>query len=312
MAPRNERGGAVLSGVLPPPSAVRPPLAHISALPWEDRLYDGLRVGCVADETRQALAQALGAAGVEAEYLLLLAIEFGGGGLLPRAKGEAFLIRLEAACRRVVHASVTLEIATQGFLAALESGYPGIRGEAEAADPWWPAFPGYALPGEPVELRLRRCGYSYRHAVAAHLGPSLEGLTEQMALILHALTNMPPAGIAPASGLYSGLYEISSTLQGYAVPTHITSASAERPGLLAGIARLIALNMHEGTSLDADIAWAQEQYRSARLVQASGPGYVGRTADAQRWAARTSRDWLDLIASLESLQAHEQATHRRF
>lgn len=307
MGPRNGRAETPPTGLTRPFPAAHTPLARPVAPPWNERLHDGLRVGCVADETRQALSQALGAAGVEAEYLLSLANSFGGG-LQPRAEGEAFLARLEAACRRVVHASVALEIATQGFLAALESGYPGIRPEAEAADPWWPAFAGYAPPGEPVELRLRRCGYSYRHAVAAHLGPSLEGLAEQMALTLHALANLPPAGIAPASALYSGLYELSSTLQGHTVPTHIASASPERPGLLAGIARLRALDTQEDTSLDADIAWAHAQYRSARQV--SAPGHAARAADAQRWAARASRDWLDIVASLESLQTHERAARR--
>lgn len=311
MGPMNGRADTATISPTRPLAAVRPAPARTALPTWEDRLYEGLRVACVPTETRSALAGALGAAGVEAEYLLLLVNGFAGAGLLPRARGEAFLIRLDAACRRVVHASVALEIATQGFLSALEAGYPGVRDEAQAADPWWPAFPGYAPPGEPVELRLRRCGYAYRHAVAAHLGPSLEGVAEQMALVLHALISLPPAGIAPASGLYSGLDELSSALQGHTVPTHIASSSAERPGLLAGIARLVALDAQEDTSLAADVAWAQAQYQYARQVQVAAVGHDGRAADARRWATRASRDWLDVIAALESLQAHERAARRR-
>lgn len=310
MGPMDGRAATAAIGPARPRAAVRPAPARAAVPSWEDRIYEGLRVNCVPADTRNALAVTLGAAGVEAEYLLLLVNGFGGAGLLPRARGEAFLIRLEAACRRVVHASVALEIATQGFLAALEAGYPGVRDEAAAADPWWPAFPGYAPPGEPVELRLRRCGYAYRLAVAAHLGPSLEGVAEQMALVLHALLSLPPAGIAPVSGLYSGLDELSAALQGHVVPTHIASASADRPGLLAGIARLVALDAQEDASLAADLAWAHAQYQSARRVQAALAGHDGRAADTRRWATRASRDWLDVIAALESLQAQERAARR--
>src|SRR5262249_3318708 len=212
---------------------------------WDRRLYSGLRVTTVALEARETLAEALGEIGVESEFFLLLVNGFGGPGLHPHSLGESFLLRLEAAGRRIWRAGATLEVAAQSYMTALESGYPGLRTEGETAEPWWPPFAGYALPGEPIELRLRRCGYAYRHMVMAHLGLTLEGILEQLALFLHALNTLPPAGTLPASALYSGLYELTSGLQGYTIPTYITSTNEHQPGLLAGIARLRALDVQE-------------------------------------------------------------------
>src|SRR5215813_11930880 len=219
---------------------------------WDRRLYAGLRVASVAAEAREGLAEALGEVGVEAEFFLLLVHGFGGPGLHPHARGESFLLRLEAAGRRIWRAGAALEVAAQSYMTALEASYPGLRAEAERADPWWAPFAGYVLPGEPVELRLRRCGYAYRHVVAAHLGLTLEAIAEQMALLLHALNTLPPAGILPTSALYAGLYELTSGLQGYTIPTHIAASDAARLGLLAGIPRLRALDTREDTTLAAD------------------------------------------------------------
>jgi hypothetical protein len=295
-------------------TAERPAIAAAGGTPrvatraWEDRLYDGLRVACVPPPVREALAAALGAAGVEAEFFLLLARDLGAfPGPQPHARGEALLLQLDAAARRIVGVGAALEVATQAYLTALEAGYPDLRAEADAADPWWPPFAGYALEGDPAELRLRRCGYAYRHVVAAHLGPALEGVAEQMALTLHALRTLPPAGIAPASALHAGLYELSSSLQGYAIPTHIASHAEERPGLLAAVARLAALDAAEDTSLAADIAWAQAQYQAARRVQLAALGGDARSDGARRWATRGMRDWQDVIAALEAVRLRERA-----
>ncbi|MGH2514136.1 MAG: hypothetical protein ACRDHP_00625, partial [Ktedonobacterales bacterium] len=131
---------------------------------WEGRLYSGLRVGRVPPETRAALTSALGELGVEAEYFVALVSGFPGAPPHPHERGQAFLLQLEAACHRLISVSSTLEIATQSYLSALEAGFPELRGDQDG-DSWWPPFPGYALPGEPLELRLRRCGYAYLHVV---------------------------------------------------------------------------------------------------------------------------------------------------
>src|SRR5262249_26494891 len=154
--------------------------------------------------------------------------------------------------------------------------------------------------------------YAYRHVVAAHLGLTLDAVAEEMALILHALNTLPPAGILPTSALYAGLYELTSGLQGFTIPTHITATDEQQPGLLAGIPRLRALDIQEDTTLAADIAWAREQYAFARSVQAgrvaqvaapSGPrGSLSAAPDARRWMTVALRDWQDVLAALESHQ----------
>src|SRR5215469_2480023 len=93
---------------------------------WEGRLYAGLRVGHVPSEIRTALTATLGELGVEAEYFLALIEGFPGMPPYPHARGEAFLLRLEAACHRLIAIGGTLEIATQSYLSALEAGYPGL------------------------------------------------------------------------------------------------------------------------------------------------------------------------------------------
>ncbi len=266
---------------------------------WERRLYAGLRVACVPAEVRNALAEALGEAGVDAEFFLLLINGSPGAGPFTHATGQALLRRLEVAGQRLCRTASALELATQAYLTALEAGYPGVRMEGERAETWWPPFEGYMLPGESIELRLRRCGFAYRHVVAVHLASNLESIAEQLALVLHALETLPPAGVMPITMLYQGLYELSSSLQGYTIAHHITDLNQHTPGLLTGIARLRALDAREDTSLAADITWAHAQYTFARSA--------GR-ADARGWAAAAAREWQNTIATLEHLQHQARFT----
>ncbi|HEU5347891.1 MAG TPA: hypothetical protein VFU63_04695, partial [Ktedonobacterales bacterium] len=140
---------------------------------WEKRLYTGLRLPGM-DAPQLALARALGEIGVEAEFFLLLT---GSGVSLSgdtRLVADHFLRQLEDSCIRICAAATTFEVAVQGYLNALDARFPQAHLADMVAEPWWPAFFGYVPVGESLEIRLRRCGYSYRHAVAAHLERNLE------------------------------------------------------------------------------------------------------------------------------------------
>src|SRR5258708_19081923 len=102
-----------------------------------------------------------------------------------------------------------------------------------------------------------------------------------MALLLHALAALPPAGVAPTSALYAGLYELSSGLQGYAIPRHVLSTDERALGLLPGIRRFRALNAREDTALAAAIAWPRAQYAYARSAGDSTAGGVSPRPQAQ-------------------------------
>lgn len=283
----------------------------VMAVGWEQRLYTGLQLSGI-DEPQLALARSLGEMGVEAEFFLLLTgseASLARGG---RATAEYFLQQLEDSCRRICAAATSLEVATQGYLAALEARFPQAHLADTEAEPWWPAFSGYAPAGEPLEMRLRRCGYSYRHAVAVHLGSAIEAVAEQLALTLHALYTLPPAGVLPISALYHGLYELSSALQGHIVPHHITESASESPGLLMGIALLRLLDQREDHSIGADIAWAQTQLAQARetLARVGAVRSPVMTPDTAAWVARSVREWDDAVRQLVAL-AREQQTSQR-
>ncbi len=290
-------------------TAPRPAVGPRDMGDWDARLFAGLRVAAVPSAVRGALASALGEVGVEAEHFFALLRSFGGLGIQPHARGEVFLLRLEAAARRLYGSGAALEVATQSYLTALEAAYPGLSREARVDEVWWPQFYGEPIPGEALELRLRRCGYAYRHVVAAHLSVSVEAIAEHLAIVLHALRTLPPAGVVPADALYAGLYELSSGLQGYVIPTHVASMDARAPGLLLGIQRLRTLDAREDTSLASDIAWARAQYAQARSMQGGGDSAAESRANPWRWGASPLRDWQHVLADLESLQA--QASVRR-
>ena len=264
---------------------------------WESHLYSGLRMARVPSEVRSTLANALGAMGVEAEYFLSLLASFPGGDRPSHDLADAFLGRLDAAARRVHHAADELEIAMQGYLSALEAGYPEMRsGEAEP-DPWWPAPQDYEVGGESLELRLRRCGYAYRHVVSVYLATNVSAIASQMTLLLYTLTSLPPAGVLPVGSLYQGLYELSAMFQSYIVPHHIGDLDPKTPGLLTGILRLHRLDAEEDTSVKSDLHWAEEQLK---LVQDSL--HTRNISPAQRqWAMTAASEWQQTVRLLTSL-----------
>lgn len=265
---------------------------------WESRLYVGLRVERVPAEMRTALSDALGEAGVEMEHVLALVTSFLRSSTASRVLGDLFLRRLEAGGRRLVRVAYQLEAATQGYLAALEAAYPGVREAAGREDVWWAEPETAAQRGEPLELRLRRCGFAYRHVVAVHLPANTEAVTDYAAQLLHALSALPPAGVVPAGSLYRGLDELTATLQGYLMPNHVADLNDQTPGLLTGIARLYALDAYEDTSVESDIAWAHTQLAFAQNAQAR----TGTARQSASWAMAATREWRNTIATLEGLR----------
>jgi hypothetical protein len=287
----------------------RPPFAG-----WDGRIFSGLQLEAVAPDVRHSLAQALGAVGVEAEYLLRILDTFPGPPRPERPspeRGALLLAQLEAFAGRLLEAASSLELATQSFLTALGAaqGQPG-----SIAEPWWPTFAGYALAGEPLELRLRRCGYSYRLVVALRLGPTVEEIADHMALVLHALSTLPPAGTLPIPALAQGLYELADTVQGDVTQHLIRDVSADYPGLLTAIERLRTLNATQDTSLASDIAWAESQYAAVAGARPPEPGFFARVfgrhgrgslRGTARWATQATQEWRSLIATLQAMQATE-------
>jgi hypothetical protein len=267
---------------------------------WESHLYSGLRMAHVPGEVRAALASALGTMGVEAEYFLSLLTTFSGVDRPSHDLADTFLRRLDAAARRVYHAADTLEIATQGYLSALETGYPGMRIEDAEVDPWWPAPQDYEVGGESLELRMRTCGFAYRHVVGVYLANNVSAIASQMTLLLYTLTNLPPAGVLPMGSLYQGLYELSSLFQSYIVPHHIGDLDAKTPGLLTGIERLRRLDAEEDTSLQSDLNWAEGQLRSVQDFL-----NTRNISPAQReWAMTAAHEWQETIRLLTGLTAN--------
>jgi hypothetical protein len=271
---------------------------------WETRLYLGIRVASVPQNVRLQLAQALGGVGVEAEFFVALANTFLQGRRGSRQQGEIFLLQLEAAGLRLLRAAASLEVATQGYLTALEAGFPALIPANDVAEPWWPPFSGYAIPGEPLEVRLRRCDYAYRHVVAARLHANVEAIAERLAFTLHTLITLPPAGVVPAQALYTGLYELSAALQGDIIPHCINDVSTEAPGLLSGIALLRALDAREDTSLEADIAWAKSQFVLARATseQLRAAHSAAVPMATMQWAAQAIGEWQVIVDMLVSMR----------
>jgi hypothetical protein len=311
---------------------------------WEERLYPGLGVVTLPPDSRVGLAQALGTLGVEAEHFLDVLGNFSRsarGAQATRTAGDLFLWQLEASARRLVAQADTFELASQTYLAALEASRPEIRkvGTSQApqggepAESWWPAKAAGAPLGEPIEMSLRRCGYAYRHVVAAHVATSTEAVAEYLTLALHALRTLPPAGVLPASALYAGLYELTVTFQGHVLPHYLSDLSAEQPGLLSGIALLRRLDATQDRSVEADLAWARTQLASLEEVAAqlpapagtrssgrkgligffrrgaaAGPSDSGGVASARTWAEKAEREWRETIAALEALRAGAAST----
>lgn len=301
---------------------------------WDQRLDPGVDVRSVPLETRSLLAQALGTLGVEAEYSLALVRPFTSDTITSppatRAEGERFLWQLDAWARRFITTAESLEIATQAYLASLERADPALLASAdEQAHPWWPDLNVSPLPGGSLEMTLRRCGFAYRHVATAHIADHVQAVGEQMALVLHALNTLPPAGVLPLSNLHAGLYELAETIQGDIVLRHLRDVSAEHPGLITGIARLRQLDATEDRSVNADVTWARGQLAELARLSAELAGSSGATPSppprrglsalfrrgpitqsvalgstgAAAFLARAQRDWNDTIAALEALRA---------
>lgn len=273
---------------------------------WDTRLYDGLRVARIASDVRVSLGAALGQIGVEAEYLLVLVSAFPGEARPTRELGALFLSRLASALERLAEAAAGLEVATQGFLSALDEAYPELRRARGWSGAWWPAFAGYTAPGAPLEARLRRCGFAYRHVLESRLPTHMEAILEQMALTLYALSVLPPAGVAPVTSLAQGLDELSSAMQGEIVPRHITGLTGDTryPGALAAIERLMALDAQGDTSLESDIAWARAQYVAARNEEARLQAQAGQDY-ARAVAAHDTYGWATTVGLLEGMRRYE-------
>lgn len=285
---------------------------------WERRIYAGLQLPGVPADVRAALAQALGAVGVEGEYLLRLLAAFTGPEGVSSARGDHFLDQLQAFAYRLIDAANALELATQSYLTALdaaemasEGGTSGLAMAAAQAEPWWPPDAGYTPRGESLELRLRRCGFSYRQMVAVHLGTTVEAIAEQMGLVLHALNSLPPAGILSAAVLSQGLDELTDAVQGDVVPHRLLDVSEELPGLLSAIERLRAPAAHDDSSLGADITWARAEYErvlTSAPAAPQNPGLFGRLFGrasmdpSRRWNEAAAQEWRELIAALEAMQ----------
>jgi hypothetical protein len=251
----------------------------------------------VPGDARMELASALGTLGVEAEHFLLLLASFPGTVIPTHVRGVVFLSQLEAAGRRLYHSADALEIATQGYLSALESGYPELITQDAAADPWWQSPADFEEEGESLELRMRRCGFAYRHVVEIYLSNHVNAIAGQLALVLAALSHLPPAGTVPAGSLYQGLYELSSGFQGHIIPHHIGDRDPHSPGLLTGIARLRRLDSLEDTSLQSDLAWAEAQLKMVQDFQNS-PNISGAQ---NQWSMTAAAEWRETIRLLRSL-----------
>jgi hypothetical protein len=277
---------------------------------WETRIYSGVQVAEVSLESRSALASALGEAGVEAEYFLSLLAAFPDPDLPTGEATERLYDALEAWAARLVAVAASLEVATQGYLGELDGLYPTLRDEAgSVSDVWWSPFAGHVRAGEPLAIRLRRRGQSYRAVVESRLPALIEGICEQMALLLHALSSLPPAGVAPARALYGGLNEITLALQADVVPRRVRDLSQDYPGLVTVIARLRA-RLSAPAPIEDDIAWAREQlaeFRAAQPVESRGLGArlfggFGRKGSAKRSNDGATREWEGVVAALVGLR----------
>lgn len=273
---------------------------------WETHIYPGLQIAAVPSDSRARLAQALGQAGVEAEFFLQLVKDFQASDQATLAAAENFLRNLEACGIRLLVTSADLEIATQGYLAALEEGFPTSGVAKDEDEPWWPAWTGEQAVETSVEWRLRACGYAYRHVVATRLSAILDGLADQLAFTLHALATLPPAGVAPIPSLYQGLYEISLAFQGDIAPQRIGDISPQYPGLMTSLVALRGLHEREDTSLASDITWAHAQLASTATkplgLAARVRGWIGVSASSAQDDSPHA-EWRRVAQTLEQMRA---------
>jgi hypothetical protein len=307
---------------------------------WDERLYPGLRVPAISAETRATLIQALGVLGVEAEHLLDVVTTFTAAnpsGRGTRAQGEGFLWQLEGSALRLRETSASFEMATQAFLADLVESLaqlrPAVSGAAkmdESGGPWWPSLEANFTPAASIDLCLRQCGFSYRHAVVSHLAPSVEALAENLTTLLHALSTLPPAGVLPSTALHDGLYELARDLQGHVVPHLLGDMHPDTPGLLSGIRRLRELDATEDRSITADLTWARARLEELEQIKAqvraaptrpshvglfsvgglfrraSRPGAMSAATSPRAWIELAEREWRDTITALEAIRSQDE------
>jgi hypothetical protein len=267
--------------------------------------------------------------GVEAEYFLGLVRALTTPptpGATPRERGDQFLLAAGVSARRLMALAQPLELATQAYLSELRrSAAIGKSTPADDGDVWWPAEKAEFALGEPLELTLRRCGFSYRQCVAAHLAPNVEAIGEYLHLVLHALNTLPPPGIVPHATLANGLEELAATLQGHVIPHHIADLSRDVLGLLSGIALLYQLDALEDASVGADLEWARAQLVAARaeaqrlkeqpapaaarrggllgiVRRAFGGSAAANHTTPAAWLAAAEREWQDTVAALQAIE----------
>lgn len=281
-----------------------------SSRDWSGRIYDGLRVRDVSPEIHGVLVQATGEIGTEAEFYLSVLAAFLSDGRANQAVGDRFLRQIEMSAYRLATSAELFEIAVQSYLRSVELLAPGMRERVSAAPVWWTDRAWSDERDVAIEMRLRACGYPYRVVVGLQLPVHIESMAQQLALVLHALQCMPPAGVLPFEELCAGLYELASIVQGDVALRHIRDVSSSYPGLLSSIAQLRAFAAQGDCSLASDIAWAQAQYASvvdqsrrlsAQRLAPQSPGQAGLLD----WTSHAAHEWMTVIRALEQMRVSQ-------
>lgn len=299
---------------------------------WEHGLVRGLAAAQAPADTRDALINALGTLGCEAEYGLEL-VQM--SAVLPaptHPQGEQWLRLLFGLCQRVKQASAELAIAGQTFLAALAerdpslvvAGYPEQAGNGAAdswsaqfdatPDVWWPDRGTLASQGDASELWLCRAGFGYRHVVNIGLPGHLEALVDGLGLLLHALRTLPPGGVLTRASLYIGVQALATEMAGDLIPHHIDDIDARHIGLLTSIPTLLRLHASEGNAITSDILWARGELERARAAL-GGPGQPTNSRVTRAltrptgnlWARQMVADWERTVAQLEAIRITQLA-----
>lgn len=299
---------------------------------WEERLVRGLGAVRVPATTRDALINAMGALGCEAEFGLNLLQTTALPPTPTHTQGEHWLRQCFGLAQRVKQASADLSLAAQMFLAALVEDDPSLMmatvpnqfGHATpdpwsaqfdaTPDVWWPERSTIATSGDASELWLCRAGFGYRHTVTIGLPGHLEALTEGLALTLHALRTLPPVGILAKASLYLGVQTLATELAGDLIPHHIDDIDARHIGLLTGIPTLFRLYAREGNSIANDLRWAQGELDRARAALA-GPTATTNPRVTRSlmqptgnlWARQMVADWERTVTQLEAIYAAQLA-----
>ena len=296
---------------------------------WDVRLVRGVAMLGIAPECSDALVATLGALGCEAEFgqsLLRISAE------MPRptrAQGEHWLRQCYGLCQRLSRLSTDFEVAAQSYLDALDlldarpSAPPPVTASGQrhghdswsaqfdaTPDVWWPERGDVALESEPLDIWLRRAGFSYRHIVMLGLPEHFEALAEALGLVLHALQTLPPSGVLARASLTLGLQTLSSTFAGDLLPHHMQDIDQRHVGLLTGLATIARLDGN-AANIEHDIAWAQAELARARemLTGKRGVGRVTRPlapVTGNLWARQLVDEWERTVAQLATMRGIPQ------